>query len=434
MDEDVSEHDPLPADEEAASGSQGPRSINHITSIITGTGYTIYDDLIIPEILAAKHEVVLVTCFWASSVTQKALANCLRALSRKAASGSAKVSVNICFSSSSLPRNMLWPTPQRGQIYDPSTWTKLGLPQANELHGIDLRVCRKFFWPLGIIHSKYVIIDRKVAIFPSCNVSWERWFEFAVKTQGPIVDSLLSFHVDFWGDDHQLIQLSAVSSLQQDESRSSSTTEGIRAFTTLLPSPHTPTLIPKHLKLPSMMGRLPCVPDAPTRFPETALLATTYRLLHQATNSIIMLTPNLTEPAVLDALSCALERGVNLIIWTNSTLMTMEQIVTAGTTTPRCIRALQKKAEAFRGVLEVNYFDQGPGKEPVLDSDKETTPIKLHSKVTIIDADKILVGSGNMDAASWGTSQELGVLIESGSVVREFLRSWRYGNISLCPV
>lgn len=144
-----------------------------------------------------------------------------------------------------------------------------------------------------------------------------------------------------------------------------------------------------------------------------------------------MLTPNLTEPAVLDALGCALERGVSLTIWTNRTLMTMEQIVTAGTTTPRCIRALQKKAQAFRGVLRVHYFDQGPGKEPLLDRNKEVTPIKLHSKVTIIDADKILVGSCNMDAASWSTSQELGVLIESESAVREFLRSWRYGDMDL---
>ena len=142
-----------------------------------------------------------------------------------------------------------------------------------------------------------------------------------------------------------------------------------------------------------------------------------------------MLTPNLTEPVVIDDLVQAMERGVDVHIWTNRTLMTMEQIVTAGTTTPRCLRYLAKRSKALRGSLKTVFFDDGPGAQEVREHAKEITPVRLHSKVTIVDGEKILLGSGNMDAASWKTSQELGILVESREVVEEFKRMWNYGTL-----
>lgn len=45
--------------------------------------------------------------------------------------------------------------------------------------------------------------------------------------------------------------------------------------------------------------------------------------------------------------------------------------------------------------------------------------IKTHAKCTIVDDEIVVLGSGNMDRASWFTSQELGVAIEGREVVRE---------------
>lgn len=151
-----------------------------------------------------------------------------------------------------------------------------------------------------------------------------------------------------------------------------------------------------------------------------------------------MLTPNLTEPTVLEAVRDALQSGVCVRIWTNRTLMTAEQIVTAGTTTPACVRSLEKTSRGSRGKLDVHYFDdvqQGATKKSTPTDptttlgDRETTPVKLHAKVTIVDDDKVLLGSGNMDAASWRTSQELGVLIESRAVIERFKKEWKHGGI-----
>lgn len=49
---------------------------------------------------------------------------------------------------------------------------------------------------------------------------------------------------------------------------------------------------------------------------------------------------------------------------------------------------------------------------------KDSRPVKLHLKMTIIDDEITVLGSGNMDRASWVTSQELGVAIFSEQVSR----------------
>lgn len=85
--------------------------------------------------------------------------------------------------------------------------------------------------------------------------------------------------------------------------------------------------------------------------------------------------------------------------------------------------------KGLRGTLKTRYFDDGPGAQKVHEHAREVTPVKLHSKVTIVDGDKILLGSGNMDAASWKTSQELGIFFESREVVEEFKRMWSYAPL-----
>lgn len=44
---------------------------------------------------------------------------------------------------------------------------------------------------------------------------------------------------------------------------------------------------------------------------------------------------------------------------------------------------------------------------------------KSHAKCTIVDDEVVVLGSGNMDRASWFTSQELGIAVGGREVVRE---------------
>lgn len=48
----------------------------------------------------------------------------------------------------------------------------------------------------------------------------------------------------------------------------------------------------------------------------------------------------------------------------------------------------------------------------------EGRPTKLHLKLTIVDEAIAVLGSGNMDRASWVTSQEVGVAVFSEEVAK----------------
>ena len=58
----------------------------------------------------------------------------------------------------------------------------------------------------------------------------------------------------------------------------------------------------------------------------------------------------------------------------------------------------------------MGYFKHVPERGP---------EVKCHIKCTIVDARVVVLGSGNMDRASWYTSQELGVAVESMEVVAQ---------------
>jgi phosphatidylserine/phosphatidylglycerophosphate/cardiolipin synthase-like enzyme len=148
-------------------------------------------------------------------------------------------------------------------------------------------------------------------------------------------------------------------------------------------------------------------------------------LFATARETIYIQTPNLTSPPVLESLMDAVERGVELHILTSARLMILEQLVTAGTTTDRCVRRFIKTYQTFAktkphghdveqgllppGRLRIAYYKPRPG--------VANEPVQSHAKLTIVDREVVVFGSGNMDRASWYTSQELGVAVYSRSLV-----------------
>ena len=106
----------------------------------------------------------------------------------------------------------------------------------------------------------------------------------------------------------------------------------------------------------------------------------------------------------------ALRRGVNIHILTSEKLMILEQLVTAGTTTARCMRKLvklYKRAAASPrasdeevqavplGQLRVDFYRPKAQGER-----REGEPVQSHLKLTIVDDQWTVLGSGNMDRAS----------------------------------
>jgi len=73
------------------------------------------------------------------------------------------------------------------------------------------------------------------------------------------------------------------------------------------------------------------------------------------------------------------------------------------------------------GTLRIGYF------HPKMGSWDSNEPVKSHLKCVIVDEEITVLGSGNMDRASWFTSQELGVAFLSSDIARGIKRCVKEG-------
>lgn len=390
-----------------------------IHSISLGTGNRILASLL-PALESAETEVIFVTCYWAASDSLKRICDGLRKLSAKAVAHGRTIRVRICFSSSGIWQKLFHTQSASGKVYHPSEWSKaLGLPGPGELEGLDLQVKSVFLLPISIIHPKFIIVDRKKAFLPSCNVSWEEWFEGCVELSGPVVGQFVRFWEEFWADerDRELSSETFISSSVATEYTENTGQSGLLHHHGLTPAPTIQTLF-----LPSPHHRnprttLPWQAAAPA--PSTPLNVFLLQALESARSYIYIQTPNVTSQPAIAGLLEALERGVNVSIVTSERLQLLEQIITAGTTSPRCVSKLIAQHQALANVhsgdvedaaalrlgkLKVSYYKPLDGQ-----GDSHDEPVQSHFKLTIVDGEVAVFGSGNMDRPSWYTSQELGV-------------------------
>jgi phosphatidylserine/phosphatidylglycerophosphate/cardiolipin synthase-like enzyme len=285
-----------------------------------------------------------------------------------------------------------------------------------------------FLLPFSVMHPKFIIVDRKIAVLPSCNVSWEDWFEGCVTLTGPVVSCFVNFWREFWAqqeDRDELVNISRDPSHEEVSARphQQQPQQGQLPLHTPLDLNNIPTIF-----LPSPHHRNPDFRfpwqdhSAP---PPTPLNTFFLRSLLSAEREVYIQTPNLTAAPVLTAILSTLRRGIDIHIITSEKLMILEQLVTAGTTTSRCIAKLISRYQnlssvppsdletgrAKLGTLRIGYFIPMGG-------NRDREPQQSHLKCTIVDQELVIVGSGNLDRASWYTSQELGVAFFDGVFAR----------------
>lgn len=404
-------------------------------SFTIGTGASIYSQKLLPAILSAEHEVLLVTCFWAPSKTLTALSNTLAQLARRRESQQASqpLRIRICFSSRSLFQKLFHTCSIDGYVYPPSKWSSvLGLPSPETLAAgnIDLRVKSIFFLPFSVMHPKFIIVDRQRAFVPSCNVSWESWLEGCLElarsasTRHDTIDGLLQFYCQVWDKDLDLAYVPPIST-GNSEAALQPSVKTIRSPVDMTVDVSAIVVPPPSIQwLPSWHQRNPdfCLfPWQTPTAPDTPLNRNLLRMFAASTHDIYIQTPNLTAPPVLSSIIDALARGVNIRIVTGRNMMLWEQVLTAFTTTDRCVKRLTQRYDRLckaantvdleaqnvtPGTLTISYFKASAA--PALDEQ----PVHSHLKLTIFDGQSTVLGSGNMDRASWFTSQELGILIE----------------------
>ncbi|KAF2137223.1 uncharacterized protein K452DRAFT_257979 [Aplosporella prunicola CBS 121167] len=410
-------------------------------SFQVGTGGSIFTD-ILPRIQNAQSEIIFVTCFWAKSASLEKLGETLKGLSQKSlramTTGAPPIRVRICFSSLSVGQKLFQTNSLEGRVYEPAEYVqKLGLPSHDELSGLDLEVKCIFIKPFSVMHPKFIIVDRSLVWLPSCNVSWEEWFEGCLALSGPVVSQFLTFWQHFWN------RGKAPSSIPQSLDPGETAIALHRRFAVVSEPPNTLSTLEGTTGVAIPTVFLPSPHHANPRFgmpgppPQTPLNAFVLHRLRDANFDIYIQTPNVTCTAVVKALHHALKNGVNVHIVTSERLMLAEQLGTAGTTTAREIKGLIKRYRKLptetpiydtprdpprhpphRGRLRVEYYEPRPAA-----GDGE--PVQSHLKLTIVDDRFIVLGSGNMDRASFYTSQELGVAFYSdrlASDIQDLLR------------
>lgn len=417
-------------------------------SFTLGTGASIYSQKLVPAILEANHEIILVTCYWAQSKTLSGLCAALEDLAQRRQHPHEQITstirVRICFSSRSFLQKLFHTPSTEGYVYPPATWTtKLGLPSPQLLAAgnIDLRVKSLFFLPFSVMHPKFLIVDRQRAFLPSCNVSWEPWLEACLEVSRQLahddpMDDLLQFYRQVWDKD---LDLSVPLQQPVETSEQDSFSRHIQAMIKSPADASTKLIdigVPSDAVkiLPSWHRRNPAFCLWPWKDPvppQTPLNNALLELFREATTEVYIHTPNLTSAPVISAILETLAHGVDVTLVTGRSMMVWEQVLTAGTTTGWCIRRLQKRYQRLLkadqnkrappaqqdvdieaqnippGSLKIQYF------KPVAGSTREEEPVQDHIKLTIVDGEHTVLGSGNMDRASWFTSQELGILIHS---------------------
>ena len=389
-----------------------------------GNGTNIYNSTIIPALESAQYEIIFVTCFWARSSALDQLSAALIKLSAKAntrPNDLPKLRVRLCFSSCSLLQKLSHTSFPTGHIYPPSKWQSLGLPPPDDLSGLDLQVKSLFFLPFSVMHPKFVIIDRQRALFPSCNLSYESWLECCLPVSGPVVTTLVDFWHNVWArSDFPPLPATTCEEISLAPSPTEALpSEASQSCTTiLLPSPHHRS---PHFR-PFSTAASP---------PSTPLNTYLLHLFTTASKSIKLMTPNLTSQPVIDALIAALKRGVDVEVITNRRMMVLEQLVTSGTITEYCVWKFRRR---YRKIVQsrsrrgsaTSHVEEGQAREIGRLCVGYFVPGSLyrrnHIKCTVVDEEVIVLGSGNMDRASWYTSQELGIALEGRQMVCDLWR------------
>lgn len=146
-------------------------------------------------IVKAEHEVFLATNFWQSSKSATKINDALIELSRRAEQRGKRVVVKLMYDRANL--KML----TESHIYvDEDEWTKdeVKLPQRSEMPWVDFELVNFHQPVLGTFHSKFMIVDRKMALLCSNNIQDRPNVEMMIHLEGPIVDSMYDTALISW--------------------------------------------------------------------------------------------------------------------------------------------------------------------------------------------------------------------------------------------
>ena len=149
-------------------------------------------------IVRAKKEVFLATNFWIASGAATIITDALKELSRRASERGERVVVKIMYDRGNIKQIV-----DNHQMMSVQQYTakSVQLPSPDEIPHIDMEVQNYHRPMLGTFHSKFMVVDRRMAIVQSNNIQDNDNLEMMTHLEGDIVDSIYDTALIAWARD-----------------------------------------------------------------------------------------------------------------------------------------------------------------------------------------------------------------------------------------
>ena len=296
----------------------------------------------------------------------------------------------------------------------------------------------QYIFQLGKItrrmHNKSITVDNQISIIGGRNIADEyfqqkksvNFGDVDVVFIGALVPSVGAKFDEFWNSAqvNLLENLEKLPNFSPDRIRSASP-ENLNGqyYTHLLTTG----------RLPFVWGKAHLIADSPDKILKKTIIRkfikqTQLRPYIEAIQTeILIFTPYLVPTQIgIQQLKTLRERGIRIILFTNSLATTDVPIVHAGYIKYRK-KLLQLGVELYelkQSPYSLNLFAQRSTGNKILDIQKES----LHAKIMVFDRKAFYIGSMNIDPRSVYENTELGLVIESEPVAQR-ISTWFNNNI-----
>jgi hypothetical protein len=147
-------------------------------------------------IVRAEAEIIFATNYWEKSVSSGIISDALRELSKRVeARHGEKVVMKLMYDRGNLKQAV-----KNRIVVKPIYWSRIGLPEEDEIPGVALEVINYHRPLVGTFHAKYLVVDRRVACLNSNNVQIRPNVEMMVQLEGPVVDSIYDMALLSWSN------------------------------------------------------------------------------------------------------------------------------------------------------------------------------------------------------------------------------------------
>lgn len=145
-------------------------------------------------IVNAQKEILFATMYWEKSQSSNMISKAFRDLNKRAASENRRVIIKLMMDHPTVSNAIYF-----HYIIPSNKWSYYGIPSPEEIPNISLEVHNYHHIIMGTFHSKFLIVDRKLALLNSNNIQDRPNLEMMSHFQGDIVNSFYdAFLISWW--------------------------------------------------------------------------------------------------------------------------------------------------------------------------------------------------------------------------------------------